>query len=126
MIEWTPALSTGAALLDEHHKAIFHWAAKLESAAAGKHTLLGAYAITRLKNHAEEHFDAEESLLKSIGYPGLDEHIAEHGIFRSKLRELHINSVGQDISADTVRFLRDWLSEHVARSDMAYVPFLKR
>ncbi|MCX7164585.1 MAG: bacteriohemerythrin [Rhodocyclales bacterium] len=126
MIEWTAALSTGVELLDEHHKAIFQWVAKLENAAADKHTLLGAYAITRLKNNAEEHFAAEESLMKSAGYPDLAEHMAEHATFRAKLRELHVNSVGKDISADTVRFLRNWLTEHVAKTDMAYVPFLKR
>jgi hemerythrin len=126
MIKWTPALSTGVDLLDEHHKAIFQWIAKLESAAADRHTLLGAYAITRLKNYAEEHFDAEESLMKSAGYPYLAEHMAEHARFRAKLRDLHIGSVGQDISADTVRFLGNWLTEHVAKADMAYLPFLKR
>ena len=125
MIEWTPALSTGVPLLDEHHEAIFKWIAELESAAVDKRTLFGAYAITRLKNQAEEHFAAEESLMKLAGYPGLAAHKAEHAAFRAKLRDLHVKSIGQDISMDTVAFLKHWLTNHVAKADMAYVPYVK-
>ncbi|MCE9570824.1 MAG: bacteriohemerythrin [Rhodocyclales bacterium] len=126
MIEWTPALSTGNELLDEQHKAIFRWLAELDSAAAQERTLFGAYAITRLKNYTRSHFAAEEALLKATGYPGLEEHMAEHETFRARLAELHLKSIGEDISADTVKFLTDWLTNHIARSDMAYAPYLKK
>ncbi|MCX7165822.1 MAG: bacteriohemerythrin [Rhodocyclales bacterium] len=125
MIEWTPALSTGVPLLDEQHKAIFQWLAELESAAADERTLFGVYAITRLKHYIREHFTVEESMMKSAGYPDLVKHMAEHAAFRTKLGELQVKSIGQDISADTVVFLRDWLVNHIGKTDMAYVPYLK-
>jgi hemerythrin len=126
MIEWTPALSTGNEVLDEQHKAIFRWLAELESAAADERTLFGAYAITRLKSYTRNHFAAEEALMRASSYPGLEKHIAEHETFRTRLTELHRESIGADISADTVTFLTDWLTNHIAKSDMAYVPYLKR
>jgi hemerythrin-like metal-binding protein len=113
-------------LLDEQHKAIFRWLAELDSAAAQERTLFGAYAITRLKNYTRSHFAAEEALLKATGYPGLEEHMAEHETFRARLAELHLKSIGEDISEDTVRFLTDWLTNHIARSDMAYASYLKK
>jgi len=125
MIEWTPALSTGVPLLDEHHQQIFRCLAELESAAAAERMMFGVYAITRLKHYVREHFAAEEALLKAAAYPQLAEHMAEHAAFRARLAELQQKSIGQDISTETVSFLNDWLTNHIARTDMAYVPYLK-
>lgn len=124
MIERNPDLGTGVPLLDEQRKTIFQWLTELESAAVDERTLFGVYAITRLKHYVREHFAAEEDLMKSAGYPHLVEHIAEHDVFRAKLSELHLKSIGQDISVDTVASLKDWLSRHIAQMDMAYVPYL--
>ena len=126
MIEWTPALSTGVPLLDEQHRMIFRWLAELESAAAEERTLFGVYAITRLKHYARDHFEAEETLMKAAGYPQLEEHVAEHVAFRARLQDIQLKSIGTDISSDTVDFLREWLTHHIAVIDMAYVPYLKK
>ena len=125
MIKWTPALSTGVKLLDEHHKSIFHWLAELEAAAADKRRLLGVYSIARLKHYADQHFAAEEDLMKSANYPDLVQHMAEHALFRVKLAELQSKAIGQDVSSDTVEFLKEWLTNHITKTDMAYVPCLK-
>ena len=125
-MEWTPALSTGVDALDEQHKAIFQWLAELENAAAEQRTLFGVYVVTRLKHYMREHFATEEALMKAVGYPDLEQHQAEHAKFRAKLGELQLRSIGEDITAETVNFLNDWLANHIAKVDMAYVPYLKR
>lgn len=126
MTEWTPKLRTGVPVLDAQHKAIFQWLAELESATVEQRTLFGVYVITRLKHYMREHFAAEEDLMKSAGYPGLAEHLVQHAEFRAKLDALQLKSIGEDISADTVRFLNHWLVNHIAKADMAYVPYLKK
>ncbi|MDP3512254.1 MAG: bacteriohemerythrin [Sulfuritalea sp.] len=125
MTNWTPALSTGVPLIDEHHRIIFQWLAELERASADQRTLFGVYAITRLKHYIRDHFTAEEALMESAAYPKLAEHMAAHAEFRNRLGELQIRSIEQDISEETVQFLRDWLVQHIATTDMAYVPYLK-
>ena len=126
MSEWTPDLSTNVALLDEQHKEIFQWLAELQSAAVDERTLFGVYSLTRLKHYTRAHFSAEEALMKSAGYPDLAQHAAEHAKFRARLDELLLKSIGQDISRDTVEFLTDWLTTHITKTDMAYVPYLKK
>lgn len=126
MIEWTPDLSTGVPKLDEQHKAIFRWLAELENATVDERTLFGVYVITRLKHYMREHFAAEESLMRAADYPDLEQHIAQHAEFRARLEELQLKSIGQDISLDTVRFLNHWLTNHIALTDLAYVPYLKK
>lgn len=126
MIEWTQALSTGVPQLDEHHRRIFEWLAEMERAALDGRTLFGVYALVRLKHYTRDHFAAEEALMKTAGYPGLAEHMAEHEAFRARLGELQVKSMGQDISMDTVKLLSDWLTHHISKTDMAYVPHLKK
>lgn len=126
MIEWTPSLSTSIPLLDEHHKEIYQWLAELESATAEQRTLFGVYALTRLKHYVREHFSQEEAMMKEAGYPGLAHHMAEHAEFRAQLNELQLKSIRQDITTETVSFLTHWLSNHIAKTDMAYVPYLKQ
>ncbi|MCK9379498.1 MAG: bacteriohemerythrin [Sulfuritalea sp.] len=126
MIEWNLALSTGVPLLDEHHQKIFEWLTELESAALDKRTLFSVYALVRLKHYTRDHFAAEEALMKSAGYPDLTRHMAEHAAFRARLGELQLKSIGQDISTDTVKLLSDWLTHHITKTDMAYVPYMKQ
>ena len=85
MTKWTPALSTGVPLLDEHHMKIFEWLAELEGAAVEERMLVGVYALVRLKHYTRDHFAAEEALMKSAGYPDLAAHKAEHSAFRARL-----------------------------------------
>ncbi len=126
MIEWTVDLSTGVPLLDVHHRTIFEWLAELERAAVDERTLFAVYALVRLKHYTRDHFAAEEALMKSAGFPGLAEHMAEHAAFRTRLGELQLKSMEQDISTDTVKLLSDWLTHHITKTDMAYVPYLKK
>ena len=126
MMKWTAALKTGVVLLDEQHREIFQWLAELQSAADDERTLFGVYSLTRLKQYTRAHFAAEEALMKSAEFPGLAEHAAEHAAFRQRLDELMLKSIGQDISTDTVEFLTNWLTTHITKTDMAYVPYLKK
>lgn len=125
-MEWTPALSTGVAVLDDQHKTIFRWLAELENASVDQRTLFGVYVLTRLKHYMRDHFALEEAMMKSAGYPDLERHQAEHAEFRSMLMNLQLKSIGEDISVDTVRILTHWLTQHISEADMAYVPCLKR
>lgn len=123
-MDWTPDLSTGVSSIDDQHKQLFLWLAELQSATEDQRTLFGVYVITRLKHYIREHFAAEEALMRAAAYPGLDQHIAEHAVFRARLEELQLKSIGEDISEDTVRFLTEWLVHHITCTDMAYVPSL--
>ncbi|MBL8489311.1 MAG: hemerythrin family protein [Rhodocyclaceae bacterium] len=125
-MEWTEALSTGNALLDEHHKEIFRWISELEGAAAENRTLFGVYVITRLNRYVREHFNAEEALMQAAGFPKLEEHKAEHEAFRHRLGEMHVQSIAREIPKETVDFLNGWLRNHIARTDMEYVPYLAK
>jgi hemerythrin len=126
MGEFAIAHHTGISLLDEQHAEIFRWLDQLTGATTDRRTLFGVYVITRLKHCIREHFASEEALMASVGFPDLALHMAEHAELRTRLGELQLSSIGHDISTGTVDFLKDWTANHIARFDMAYVPYLKQ
>jgi hemerythrin len=123
---WTDALLTGDATIDSQHRSLFDLLDQLRVAAAEHRTMLAAYAITRLKHYVREHFETEESVLRQCHYPKLEEHIAEHDKFRKKLIEFQNKAVLLDISTEMVDFLIDWLVNHIAKSDLRFVPYLPK
>jgi hemerythrin-like metal-binding protein len=123
-MEWTPTLATGQVTLDDQHRGLFKCLADLETAATEERTLFAVYTLTRLKHYVSDHFTTEEAMMRKSNYPNLKQHIDEHEQFRMRLRELQISSVHADISTTMVEFLRDWLVNHIAKSDMDYVPYL--
>jgi hemerythrin-like metal-binding protein len=123
-MEWTPALATGQITLDDQHRGLFKCLDDLETATAEERTLFAVYTLTRLKHYASDHFTTEEAMMRKSNYPRLKQHIDEHEQFRVRLRDLQISSVHTDVSTTMVEFLRDWLVNHIAKSDMDYVPYI--
>lgn len=121
---WSDELSTGVPTLDGQHQAIFRCLAELERAIGDKTMLSTIYALEQLRIYVQEHFAEEERLMALAGYPDIGPHIAEHAEFRNKLLMLRRTYLDHDISRDLVSMLRDWIAEHVAGTDMDYVPYL--
>ncbi|MFA6312466.1 MAG: bacteriohemerythrin, partial [Sterolibacterium sp.] len=117
-MKWTKALATGNEIIDEQHRGLFRCLEQLEIATAEQRTLLAVYSITRLKHYIREHFETEEAVMRQCNFPKLQEHIAEHQNFRAKMTALQGQAVILDVSAEMVEFLADWLTKHVAESDL--------
>lgn len=125
-MKWTKALATGHEILDEQHRGLFRCLEELEMARIEQRTLLAVYSITRLKHYVREHFETEESVMKQCKFPKLKEHLAEHETFRTKMSDLQGKAITLDVSAEMVEYLADWLVNHVAKSDLEFVPYLKK
>lgn len=123
-LEWDPALSTGVATLDEQHRALFACVSTLEKATAEKSLLGTFHALEQLSNYVGTHFAEEEFLMRVHDFPGMTDHVREHRDFTNRLHQLRRIHLERDISSDLIAMLRDWLTQHVAHTDMAYVPYL--
>ena len=123
-MKWDPMPSTGVPLLDRQHQALVDCVNELEAAGSSGRLMLTVYAMDRLREYVNGHFSAEEELMRTHGFPGLEEHIAEHRAFAARLFELMNENVRRNNTAELVGFLNEWLSKHVSQSDMKYVPYL--
>jgi len=125
-MEWTNALATGHATIDEQHRELLHCLTELETATTEQRTLLAVYAITRLKHYVRDHFATEEAVMVECNFPKLKEHIREHENFRAKILDLQNKSIVLDVSTEMVEFLSKWLVGHIGSSDREYMPYIKK
>jgi hemerythrin len=123
-LQWTAALSTGIASIDEQHRTLFDCLNLLEQAAAERSMLRTFYVLEQLSNYAHTHFSEEEFLMRVHEYPRVGDHMREHRSFTNRLHELRKIYLDRDISVELVTMLKDWLTHHVSKVDMDYVPYL--
>ncbi len=80
-----------------------------------------------LIDYTETHFTYEEYLLESNGYPEFAPHKAKHVKLLSQVGDF-VQRIdrGEDIAAELLEFLTDWLSKHIQGTDKKYGPFLNQ
>ena len=79
MLAWDPSLAIGVPEIDEQHRTIFAEAARFDAAVrAGVQGREIQELFDFLSRYAREHFEAEEQLMREVGYPRLASHALEH------------------------------------------------
>jgi hemerythrin-like metal-binding protein len=73
-----------------------------------------------------QHFAHEEQFFRMHGYPGAAAHQAEHLKLTDQAKALkqQFETDQTRVTLDTLKFLRDWLNNHIIGSDKQYMEFL--
>lgn len=125
--EWSPKLSLKIDIVDQEHKEIYNRINHLSDMLYDDTTeeAIGK-TLEDLAEYVIKHFETENKLLEEYQYPKLELHRAEHNKFRTKIKALlNIYFDGRyALSIDTIHFLRDWLTNHIRTSDMAYAAYI--
>jgi hemerythrin len=84
--------------------------------------------LHKLVAYTQDHFAAEEQMMASSNYPGLQDHIARH---RQLIEEVHRHVQAYErqnlfLPISLLHFLRDWLATHIQKEDRAYGPCMNR
>lgn len=120
-------LRTGIDEIDRQHQSLFDCLDRLEQSVTQEEKWTAVhYALEEVSDFARVHFAVEEALLRLHSYPDFSTHIAAHRDFVSQLsavRQKSLNS--EDVSGEMVEFLTFWLKNHIGKSDMEYVDYLR-
>ena len=126
IIEWDTRLEIGISSFDEHHK---HLVSILNSTydaliCEAPADIVGDF-LAELFDYAGYHFVAEESWMKAVGFPRVQEHVEEHNRFTQRLVELarEYRVRESSISLEVLTFLKEWLIGHILISDADYGRF---
>jgi hemerythrin len=114
-LEWMDGYKIGHDEIDAQHQELFRLANKFLNA-TDKVTLtecaMGLFLYTRT------HFDHEEQLMKSIGYPAIEMHLAQHTELISLLNDVASNIEDESMDMQDLEFfLSAWLIGHIGSSD---------
>ena len=121
-ILWTETLSIGHESIDTDHRSIFDTANRLQAEILEEepeHSIVGE-VLVELIEHTGGHFEREEALMQSIGFPHLATHRREHALLMRKVNDLHRQFMDgrNDLSVEVAAFIRNGLIRHIMQSDM--------
>ena len=127
LIEWNAKYSVGISSIDTQHQKLIGFINDLHAAmASGKASSVVEKTLDGLVAYTISHFGYEEGLMRTHRYPELDEHKAEHvklvGTVKRLQQDLRDGKIA--ISLELMRFLKNWLVEHIAGVDKKYTAHL--
>ncbi|GAB0056845.1 Bacteriohemerythrin [Candidatus Magnetaquicoccaceae bacterium FCR-1] len=128
LILWHKTLSVGVEAFDIDHKNLLELINQLHTAMQENQGVPQIKEILDdLLNYAITHFSREEQVLADHGYPGLDAQHQQHERFLHYITERN-NAMDQGdsfaLAAEMLKYLKDWLLQHILKHDMAYTSFL--
>ena len=83
--------------------------------------------VEQLERYTVAHFAAEEAYMQVINYPQFEEHKRIHQMFVARVakeKQQVIN--GEPLTLGLVTFLRQWLLDHILKTDKAFVEYAMR
>lgn len=128
LVKFDDSLVLGIPVIDEQHKGLCVLINRLNrSMLAGEGKGALGSVFEELKQYVVKHFKTEEDLFEAHQYAGYEEHKQCHADLLEKALELESQfKEGKiTISSDVMKFLKDWLTNHIKVEDKKYGPFLK-
>jgi len=127
LMTWSTALAVGHAEIDDQHRKLIEVANRLNEAmrrGEGR-TAIGA-VLDELVRYTTFHFEFEESLMKKSNYPDVFRHQGEHKkLVGDVLAQKAKFDSGEALSSELLSFLRDWLVNHILKTDKALASSLR-
>lgn len=131
-IQWDDKFSIGIVVIDEHHQRLVELLNTLyfgvfRCDAIEQESELTGNILAELESYAAYHFNAEEEILRQYQYPGYGAHKHEHEYFLKQLRNLITKHKAGELglSFATFIFMREWLLNHILKTDRGYGVFLR-
>ncbi|MGA2329114.1 MAG: bacteriohemerythrin [Bryobacteraceae bacterium] len=122
-VEWKPAYSVGVPAIDEQHRGLLDIINRVhEMMKRGGVPPELKSAVQALVSYTRHHFAYEEQMLRSSGYPELDEHKRKHLAMAAQVEGFRLEVARGKTSAplNLMGFLKDWFTEHILETDMRY------
>ncbi|HAN79610.1 MAG TPA: bacteriohemerythrin [Bacteroidales bacterium] len=125
--DWNDSMKLGISAIDDQHKKMVDMIDEFYTAlknGAGNESI--QKLIKGMNDYTVFHFSYEEKLLKEKGYPVFDSHKEDHDRFIAKVKdfESRFNTGKLLLTIEVTSFLKDWWSNHIQKSDRAYVEHL--
>jgi len=123
LIEWSDNFSVQVTTIDRQHKRLVDLINKLHKAMrTGAARTVIAQVIGELVEYTQVHFKDEEKMMERAGYADLEKHKVQHFKFVEEIAQFQekFNSGKTMISMDVMKFLKDWLLNHIQGTDKKY------
>jgi len=118
--DWKDSMSVRNSMIDHDHQKLIQYLNEMHAAMMAGHgkDLVGAI-LTKLVAYARDHFGREEIVWRSGHYADLEKHRKEHADLLKTVDDFKAkyDKGSAALSVDLMQFLRDWLLNHILKSD---------
>jgi len=122
-VEWNESYSVKIAEIDQQHRQLLNIINNLHEAmrAGGARDKI-APVVNELVSYTRFHFNHEERMLESTGYPAFADHKKVHQSMVKQVEDFRDQVAGGKASTPLklMAFLKDWLTNHILQTDMHY------
>lgn len=129
LVNWSNTLSVNVSEIDKQHKKLVEMLNALYKAMKdGKGDDVLGKLLNELVEYTVYHFDTEEKYFDKFGYPETAQHKREHQKLKSQVSDFvqKLKSGEAAITTDIMEFLKDWVINHIKKTDKRYGPFLRQ
>ena len=127
IVTWSDELSVNIKEVDSQHKGLVDLVNELYDAmSAGKGSATLGNILSELVKYTQIHFADEEKIMADNQYPGLPAHKIMHDNLTKQVVDFknQFDAGKAVVSIEIMKFLRDWLANHIEGADKAFMPFL--
>ncbi len=129
LFTWDRSIQTGLSTIDQQHRQLVDLINDLHKAMkSGSSVSESGRILDKLINYTASHFKTEEKLFQQHNYPEYKQHKEHHDKLVAQVVAFQkdFQSGSAVLSAELMDFLKEWLVGHIKKTDMNYVPFLKK
>jgi hemerythrin len=123
LFTWNDSYSVKVELCDAQHKKLFAIINNLADAMRmGRGQDVVTATVGELLQYTRTHFQQEEALLRKANYPQLAPHQEQHQKFIADVQALEQDAIAGHAanSVKVLNLLRDWLLNHIQKTDKQY------
>lgn len=128
LLGWNDSLSVGIGSIDKQHKVLIDLINELYREMNSDHgQLVIGRALGKLIEYTETHFQFEEKLFAKHNYQDKNAHEDIHRKLVAQVIDFQkkFKKGDADVSLELMEFLKDWLINHIKKTDKQYAPFLQ-
>jgi len=129
-IQWDEKqFATGHVVVDQQHRDLFKMVNELHDAIVAQRSReVLVPTLERLAKYTVEHFQTEQDLMTSLGYPEYAAHKQRHDELTAKVVELieGYRSARITLPVTLSRFLSDWLNHHIKGEDKRMIEWIRQ
>ncbi|KPL76552.1 hemerythrin [Ornatilinea apprima] len=128
IMKWMDEYSVQVAELDQQHQKLIELINLLhDEMRQGKGRESLGRILDQLIEYTRVHFTTEEDWMARAGYAGLAAHREEHRALTRQVEELQDQhrAGSRTLSLEVMVFLKDWLVNHIQKTDQKYSDVLK-
>jgi hemerythrin-like metal-binding protein len=127
LLKWGKKYSVGVKAMDDQHITLIKILNELHAAMLrGKAQSVADPILKKMTDYVSRHFSDEERLMENSKFPQLAEHCAKHLELAEKVAKYvaSYEQGDQTIYPELLRFVGDWLHDHMLIVDKQYTVWL--